>query len=195
MSDRTRRRRGIGHLFAIVVITWCAATPVVSAQTASERALKSAFLYNFPRFTEWPEQALPPGDSLLLCVMNDAAVAGLLEGMAKGRRVEGHPLVVSAVAQDAPAASLSACRVLFLSGLGAAKSTALLETLSGKPILTVGDGEGFARAGGIVGLFIKDGTLQFAVNTTGAQRAGLLLSSRLLSLAKLVKEDKRAGTR
>ena len=193
MSHGMRWR--IGNMFALAVIGSCAGTYVVSAQTASEPALKSAFLYNFPRFTEWPEQALAAGDPILLCVMNDAVVAGMLEELAKGRNVAGHPLVVSTVTQDSPAAALSACRLLFLSRLGAARSAALLETLSGKPILTVGDGEGFARAGGVVGLFIKDGTLQFAVNTSGAQRAGLHLSSKLLTLAKLVKEDQRVPGR
>lgn len=179
----------------MAAIASCAGARGLSAQTASEPALKSAFLYNFPRFTEWPAEALRAGDPIVLCVMNDGVVAGMLETLTRGRNVDGHPLVVSTLPQDSAAPALSACRVLFLSGLEYARSAALLETLSGKPILTVGDGEAFARAGGVVGLFIKDGTLQFAINTRGAQRAGLHLSSKLLNLAKLVKEDRRAAAR
>jgi hypothetical protein len=197
--DMTVMRRGTGgHVRSLAVIgamVLCPGSWGVSAQTASEPALKSAFLYNFPRFTEWPPEVLAPGDPILLCVVNDGVVAGMLETLTKGRNVEGHPLVVSTMAQDSPAPALSVCSVVFLSGLGLVRSAALLEALNGKPILTVGDGEAFARAGGIVGLFIKDGTLQFGINTTAAQRAGLRLSSKLLNLAKPVKEDRNATRR
>lgn len=182
-------------MVVLAAIASCSGAPVVSAQTASEPAVKSAFLYNFPRFTEWPAEALPAGDPIRLCVVNDRVVANMLEGLTRGRNVSGHSLVVSTMAADSPAPALSACRLLFLSGLDSTRSAALLEALSGKPILTVGDGEAFARAGGVVGLFIKDGTLQFAINTTAAKRAGLSLSSQLLKLGKLVKEDRRAAVR
>lgn len=187
--------RHVRNLVVVATIASCPATPRVSAQTASEPALKSAFLYNFTKFTDWPAEALPPGDPLVLCVVNDAVIAGMLETLTKGRSVAGHALVVSPLAKDSATLALSACRVLYLSGADHPGSAALLGSLSGKPILTVGEGEGFARAGGVVGLFVKDGTLQFAINTSAAQRAGLLLSSKLLSLAKLVKEDRRADSR
>ncbi len=192
---RQRAGRHVRNLVVIATIASCPATPGVSAQTASEPALKSAFLYNFTKFTDWPAEALPAGDPLVLCVVNDAVVAGMLDTLTKGRNVAGHALVVSTVAKDSAAPALSACRVLFLAGPDYPGSAALLGSLSGKPILTVGEGEGFARAGGVVGLFIKDGTLQFAINTTAAHRAGLHLSSKLLSLAKLVKEDRRGAAR
>lgn len=196
MTAMGRGARGyVRTMVVLAAIASCPGAAVVSAQTASEPAVKSAFLYNFPKFTEWPAEALPPGDPIRLCVVNDRVVADMLEGLTKGRHVSGHPLVVSAMALDSPAPALSACRLLFLSGLDSTRSAALLQALSGKPILTVGDGEAFARAGGVVGLFIKDGTVQFAVNTAGAQRAGLQLSSQLLKLGKLVKEDRRAVAR
>ena len=40
--------------------------------------------------------------------------------------------------------------------------------------------------------FVEDGTLRFAINLDAAQRAGLRLSSKLLSLAKIVKDDRDA---
>jgi hypothetical protein len=185
--------RHIRNLVVMGAIALRPVTPVVLAQTASEPALKAAFLFNFPKFTEWPGEILAAGDPLLLCVVNDSVVAGLLETHTKARTAAGRALMVATMTQDSPA--LSSCGVLFMAGLDPARRGTLLQALSRKPILTVGDGEGFARAGGVVGLFIKDGTLQFAINTVAAERAGLRLSSKLLSLAKLVKEDGHATRR
>jgi hypothetical protein len=57
------------------------------------------------------------------------------------------------------------------------------------PVLTVSDRRHFAASGGMVELFVEDGRLRFAVNVDAARRAGLHLSSRLLSLATIVREE------
>jgi hypothetical protein len=58
-------------------------------------------------------------------------------------------------------------------------------------VLTVGDTEGFAERGGIINL-VKDGNrLSFEINPEAAQRAGLVMSSKLLFLGKIVKPGVR----
>ena len=42
--------------------------------------------------------------------------------------------------------------------------------------------------GGIINLTVEKNKLHFEVNTVAAERAGLKLSSKLLSMAKIVKE-------
>jgi hypothetical protein len=54
------------------------------------------------------------------------------------------------------------------------------------PILTLSDTADFAERGGIANFFIDDGRLRFSVNPGAATRARLQISSRLLSLAKIV---------
>jgi hypothetical protein len=63
----------------------------------------------------------------------------------------------------------------------------MLDEVKGAPILTVGDGDAFASGGGMIGLFVEDGRMRFAINTEAAHRAGLRFSSKLLNLAKIVK--------
>jgi hypothetical protein len=187
-----RRRRSIRRLTVSLAIAACTWTVPASAQFATAPALKAAFLYNFAKFTEWPGEALAPGTPLVLCVVNDRAVADTLASLTKGRSVDGHALVVSMIKPDA--AALTSCRLLFTSGLDAARSTALLESIAGKPILTVGDADKFAETGGVAGFFVEDGSLRFAINLEAAQRSGVHLSAKLLRLAKIVK-DERNGVR
>ena len=56
------------------------------------------------------------------------------------------------------------------------------------PVLTVSDGKGFSQAGGIIELYVEGGRMRFAINVDAAERSGLRLSSRLLGLAKVVRD-------
>jgi hypothetical protein len=78
--------------------------------------------------------------------------------------------------------------------LGAATPAVLeswLAALATEPTLTVGDGDGFIDAGGMIGFVIVDETVRFEINAAAARAARLQLSSRLLALAiRLVPEQR-----
>ena len=179
-----------GRLLAAIPLVFCGLTPPAEAQTATAPALKAAFLYNFAKFTAWPGAALGPSDPLVLCVLNDRAVTDMLVSLTQNRSIDGHALVVRAMKLDSPA--LSECRLLFVSGLDGAESAALIDAVAGKPIFTVSDHDRFAQFGGVAGFYVEGGTLKFAINHDAAQRAGLQLSSKLLGLARIVKDDRSA---
>ena len=65
----------------------------------------------------------------------------------------------------------------------------IVSGLKGIGTLTVGESEGFAVLGGIINFTVDANKVHFEVNRLAAQRAGLKLSSRLLSIAKLVQEQ------
>jgi hypothetical protein len=65
----------------------------------------------------------------------------------------------------------------------------VLDQLRGRPILTVSDADGFAEAGGMIGLFIEDSRVRFAINLGAAESAHLTISSRLLNLARIVRSS------
>ena len=174
---------------ALLALIVCATPSAAEPQTATAPAVKAAYLLNFVRFTEWPASVLAPGAPITLCVVNNREVANLLTDLVKGRLVEGHALVVATPKPDA----LASCHLLFASDLDAQATAALHASVAGKPILTVSDMDKFAQRGGVVHLFIAQGTIGFAVNINAAQRAGIRLSHKLLSLAKIVKEDRDAG--
>ena len=59
----------------------------------------------------------------------------------------------------------------------------------GGPILTVSAAR-FAERGGVANFFVDGGRMRFAVNPGAAERARLRISSRLLTLAKLVRDGR-----
>ena len=62
----------------------------------------------------------------------------------------------------------------------------ILDSVRGRPVLTVSDGAGFAQAGGMIELFVEGGRMRFAVNLDAVEQAHVRLSSQLLGLAKIV---------
>jgi len=59
------------------------------------------------------------------------------------------------------------------------------------PLLTVGDSAGFCRQGGAIGFFLEDGKVRFEINVAAAERRGLRVSSSLLRLARIIKDETR----
>lgn len=174
---------GIRHMVLLVgLLSFCPA--IASAQDISVPALKAAFLSNFVKFTDWPEDALPAGRVFTFCVSGDKAVAEALE-----RGVKEHPgqEPVSVIVVT-PDGSLRGCHILYLGGLNLREARKAIDALKGTPIFTVSDTDGFAEQGGVAQLRLERGRMRFAINPAAAQRARLALSAKLLSLAIIVKD-------
>jgi hypothetical protein len=79
------------------------------------------------------------------------------------------------------------CHLLFIAGAETLAAAGGLDGLKPLPILTVSDGKDFSRATGIIELYVEDGRLRFAINVDAADRSGVRLSSRLLGIARVVR--------
>jgi hypothetical protein len=186
----TRRVRRSARAAAIIVATVVGSLGSAHAQDVTESSLKAAFLYNFGRFTEWPADAIPAGAPLVTCIVGDNGMADALERMAKGRHVMGRTVAVVRATVDAPPRT---CHLLYVGTLHPAQLGPLMAGLRGTPVLTVVDSEGQSRVPAIVRLFVDNGNLRFDIDHGLAKRGRLQLSSKLLTLAKKV-YDERSGT-
>jgi hypothetical protein len=155
--------------------------PAQDAPASLERQVKAAYLLNFTRYVEWPPRAFPDSEApVTLCVVGgDDAMPETVRRTIEGRRSRGRP--VRLLRPDVPAQS-GECHLVFLSA-----ETPLLETwlaaLRNTPILTVGEGTGFLRRGGMIAFVIVDQTVRFLIDDRAARGSGLRISSRVLALA------------
>jgi hypothetical protein len=65
----------------------------------------------------------------------------------------------------------------------------ILERVRGASVLLVGETNGFAASGGTIEFTLEDNDIRFLINTDAADRTGLTISARLLSLAKVVNDE------
>lgn len=163
-----------------VLIGLCLVSSSSASQEPAPPSLKAAFLLNFVKFAEWPRDT---SDALTLCVLNDRAAENALAQLVSGVSINGR---VVTVGRTTTRDRLSACHLVYLASDDPLSLAPVLTDLKARPVLTVGDGEQFARQGGIVGLLVEGNRMRFAINPGAAQRSGLRLSSKLLALATLV---------
>jgi uncharacterized protein DUF4154 len=177
----------LGWLTAgVAILLWFPIHAPAIAQTVSESQVKAAYLYNFAKFVEWPEQAFASPDApIQLCVLNDPSIGSELSQIVKGRAVANHPVKVVLV--QSPEQSRT-CHILFISRSQSGQARHSIDVLRNSSVLTVGETKGFVEDGGIMNFVLQDDRVQFQVNHKAARQAGLSLSSRLLAVAKVVIE-------
>jgi hypothetical protein len=151
-------------------------------QSSSEPAVKAGFVYNFAKFTEWPTGAIT-GPQINLCLLG-ADPLGAVSGLLDGRPLQGRSI---AVRRSVRSDEIRNCAIVFVTDVDEHRQAEALRTLRGLPVLTIGDAEGFADAGGVIGLVAADERIQFEVNLEAAQHASLKINSQLLKLARAVK--------
>jgi uncharacterized protein DUF4154 len=165
--------------FGIVVGVLLAAA--AGGQTTDEYQVKAAFLFNFAKFVEWPSQTFKsPSDSMSICVLGPNPFGRSLEGAVDGKSVDGRKFVLRQIANLAQAGG---CQILFIAS-GQKKGPAEA-AMAG--VLTVGESDGFAAGGGMIGFKLEGGRVRLEVNVGAAEQNRLRISSKLLSLAHIVK--------
>jgi hypothetical protein len=171
-----------------VGIVVCATPAAAQPAAARESQLKAGYIYNFTRFVAWPDKAFGGStDPLVIVVVGRDPFDGNLGRMLEGKNVGDHPIAVETFGRlDAAELARSKYHVLFVSGSESGRLRDVLDSLRGRPILTVSDLPDFGVDGGMIGLYHDGGTLQFEINRGAADEAGLKLSSKMLGLARLV---------
>jgi hypothetical protein len=149
-----------------------------------EYQVKAAYLLNFTRYVEWPTDAIDaPGEPMSICVLGRDPFGPVLDATVEGKVSQGRSLTVKRIQS---ARQTSGCHVVFVSRETWQAERELLESLRTKGLLTVGETDDFAQEGGVIGFVIQEETVRFVVNTDARDRAGLRISSRMLSLAAAV---------
>jgi hypothetical protein len=154
------------------------------ASVSAEYRDKANFLLVFPSFIDWPESAFLPAQApFLVCVLGDFRFGTALAEFARTTSPHGRRVEVRWVRQDQEVRN---CQILFASQSEAKRYAAILQSVQGRGILTVGETRDFLGAGGMVSFLFQDEGLQFEVNLAAANEAHSRVSSRLLVLARRV---------
>jgi hypothetical protein len=169
----------------MVLVGSMAATRACAKETpesAAESEVKSAYLLNFARFVDWPDSAFKSDASeIRIGIVGPAPLDPRVEFGMEERVIRGRPIRV--IRLEGPDA-VTSCHIVFVPG-AAVLPEGILAATAGKPVLTVGESDSFAARGGVIQLYVEGEVVHFEINRAAAERNGLKISSRLLSLARL----------
>ncbi len=153
----------------------------VQATAETEAEIKAAFLLRFPDFVNW---RTAPRDTLFIGVSGDEALLKMLSRLAAQDNQPGlgAPYVVAVIPVNGPSVA-GKCQILVLGkAVVPAELPHLLAAYKGG-VLTVGVWDA-PRSGAIIRLFREGSRVRFDISQTLAKEAGLLISSKLLNLAR-----------
>lgn len=190
-SDRRtslwRRRVAAGVMALALALPTPARTETQSPLT--EYQVEAAFLYHFAKYVTWPPHAFNGGNEpILIGVLGDDPFGDdLVQTVIRQKPVQGRPLQVL---RGRHPAELARCHILFISASEQPRLRQHLEALARarSPALTVGESSDFLDAGGVIRFVIENSKVRFDIDAGNAERAGLVLSSKLLSLARNTRE-------
>jgi YfiR/HmsC-like len=188
LPDRVGRRLLVwGGVFARLALALACLPATQLAQTAlDETRVKAAFIYNFAKFVEWPNEASAPTAPMLVGVVGDPELAAVVNQTLRDKRVRGHSFEVRQFSSEQ---DLALCHILIVASRDEDSVQSILHVARAAPTLTIGEVPGFSDWGGVIELALEGNKFRFEINTAAARRGGLKISSRLLRLARAVKEN------
>lgn len=176
-----------------VLLIFCsvhAMIPRIAAEqgdSAGEYELKAAMLYNLTRFVEWPPSAYPgPQAPIQLCILGRDPFGSALASMALEQTVDGRAVQIRHSQNDK---GIRDCHLLYISSSERKTALQVFSALKGSSVLTVGEMTQFAAHGGMIQFSMEEQQVRFDINLDAASRAGLKISSRLLVLARIIKNQ------
>ena len=171
--------------FRIAFGCWLLASPAPAWSDDDRLALavKATYLCKLPAFMTWPAGG-QPANTFVMCVVGRRLPDDLLDRSAEGLTVQQRPIELR---RYSAIGSNPGCQLMFVTGSNEQPVAEVLAIVRGAPVLTVTDGQTAANSTGIINFVLMDGHVRFEVDQHAAVESGLMISSKLLSLAVQVR--------
>ena len=164
----------------LLALGGAAALRPAAAQAVGPDGLKTEVIYRALMFVNWPAER-EQGRSLQLCTAGDTSLETAMQALA-GRSIRHLVIEVRRLVRPE---QLGGCHLLYLSE----PRPAWRVLLDRQPLLVLSDTAGMLDQGAMVNLQIEDGRIVFDVDLDAARRAGLVISAKLLRLARYVRHQ------
>jgi hypothetical protein len=152
--------------------------------SALERRVKAAFIYQFIPYVEWPPKSFPDSETpIVVSVVGSEQAVNELQEVVGKRTAQGRPLLVrrwrDADAQGGP-------HVVYVTRPNADRLPAVARAAQANGMLVVSEQETGLDQGGMINFRLVDGKVRFDVALTVAEQLHVKISARLLPVARRV---------
>ena len=180
--------RKFAAIFMLILITAAVVTcpPWDEERKLGEYEVKAVFIYNLAKFIEWPDKSLDNSSTLTVYILGDDPFGTDLDAI-RDKLIKGKRVVIKQI--DSPD-DLKNANILFISSSEKERLRDILKSISGLPILTVGDTKSFAQRGVMVNFYLENSKIRFEINLEAANLAGLKISSNLLRMGTIISPPK-----
>ena len=152
-----------------------------------EYQVKSVFLYNFTKFVTWPTNTDSTTNSpFVIGIVGEDPFGNTLEDAVRGELAQNQPIVIKRFRSGE---AISKCQILFISRSEKDRLNDVLDQVKGQPVLTVADTPRAAEHGVMINLLLVQGSVKMEINQAMVEASRIVVSSKLLSLARIVNTD------
>jgi YfiR/HmsC-like len=179
------------------------AEPHIDREKAAR--VKSAFVFNFLKFTRWPQRAFADKDSpFVIGVLGDDPLGAALDEAIDDKRIGDRAIRAQrfAMPDDAElsddekqkqvqslAAQLSRCHLVYVTWSNDQTAARILARIDPNTTLIVADRPTLAHGGAMLALAVEDGRVVIYANRAAIELSELKVSSKLLQLARPMKKE------
>jgi hypothetical protein len=174
------RKRSLKLFITIWISCFLCSSTVFGAQSADIYSLKAALVYNFAKFTKWPNNTI--NENLSVCYFNDLYKSSMER--LSGKKVSKYFISINKIENIV---DVDQCHLIYIDRSMRDVLNRLFLKVKGKSILTVSDISGFYDEGGMIEVTVKENKIRFLINLNPVNESKIVLSSQLLKLAVEVK--------
>lgn len=182
---RTQPVITVGVLSALIVLMglcqFISSDVAAAGRSLSEYEIKAALMHKFASYGEWPDES--DRVAFRIGILGKDPFGADLSRVLDSKYVHEKKIVL--VYSEDPS-ELKSCQIVFISSSEKSRIDQVLAIFRDANILTIGDSQGFAETGGIIGFFEKNQEIHFEVNMATLKKSSLVLSASLLKAAKLI---------
>lgn len=174
-------------LMLTLALSLALSSSVMAQRGAELNRLKAAFIFQFTNFVEWPDDAFENDSSpFVIGVVGNDAVRDILETAVQQKLIAGRKPSVRSFSSTS---DLSSCQIIFVDKSEARNASDIVDRHMDRPILMISDSDRFTKLGGVIRLYQERSKLRIEINIDAAERANLKISSKLLSLSRVVHDN------
>ena len=186
-------------LFFALMLIMLLHTANAESEQDSEYNVKAAFVYNFIKFIDWPENKLSDENTIGIGIIGENPFGEAFDPI-ENKQIRNKKIVIKLFKSleeskltSKQVDNIRKCYVLFVCKSEKKQFKKIIDLIKEYNVLTVGDTSGFLESGGIIDFLIENQKVCFEVNNYNAKQAKLNIRSQLLRLAKNVVEEEDKG--
>lgn len=184
----SEKRLGAFHLFlltaGLLLINIVSGCDPCKAQT-SEYMVKAGFIDRFIRFVRWPGDSLQSDTTkpIIILVLGKNHFGDDLNRVFGNNRVNGRKVTIKYASK---LDTTQYYHLIFIDGSLSRNLNSILNYTRSKPIITIGDTEGFCQRGVLINFFIENNRIRFELNQSAFRMTKLQVSHLLIQSARLL---------
>lgn len=169
----------------IVIVFLLLVFPLYNQVKMEEHPLKVLIISRFFDFIKWPNGNEGNGapSQFVIGFIGNTPMVEYKKKFTEKIRTPGKKLVfknLNGLEQ------VGECNAVIIGENQSGKLMDILALTDRKPILTIGDAEGFGEKGVLINLYLSGKKVKFEINLPAVKRSGLIFSSKLYKLARII---------